>query len=359
MDTRFINTATLVSKYLWAFFGCLVLIIVGTLTLVTPAEAVTVSINPASTNLPAAGQTFTVSVKVSDVTDCGGFQLQVDYDPAVVRISETVDVSLDSFLSSTGRMAELITPSINNDSGLLTAAGYSYGVADAPSGEGSLLKIIFTVVSRSNSTLVPKNVILTNATAREIGVDRTENGALTTGDINPVDPSQGTIGTEILITGKSFGVRKGKVTIGTMKGKVLEWTDTSISCLIKKIPSTMGPGTYHVTIRPKGKGLPPIVLEDAFSIMAPKITRISPSSGEANDVIIITGSFFGTKKLKVYMDDGIKKKKCKVTSLTMDSETGESVLKVLVPKGLNPGACDVTVVNKIGSHTYAVGFTVD
>jgi hypothetical protein len=114
-------------------------------------------------------------------------------------------------------------------------------------------------------------------------------------------------------------------------------------------------------VEPKGKGAEPIVIEDAFSIMAPEIQNISPYRGEAKDEITITGSFFGTKKVKVSMDDGIRKKpkRCKVTSLTMDSETGESVIKVLVPNGLNTGVCDVTVLNKVGSHTYTDGFTVD
>jgi len=176
-----------------------------------------------------------------------------------------------------------------------------------------------------------------------------------------IDPSQGTIGTEITITGENLGLKKGKVTVGTSKCKVLEWTDTSISGLIKKVPSTMGPDTYDVTVTPKGKGLAPIVLEDAFSIMAPSIDNINPDSGSPKEQVTIRGSFFGTKKVKVYMDDGIRKKpkRCKVTSLTMDSETGESELKVLVPKGLNPGLCDVTVVNKVGSDTVDDVFTVD
>jgi PKD repeat protein len=174
-------------------------------------------------------------------------------------------------------------------------------------------------------------------------------------------PTEGTIGTELTINGWDFGEKKGKVTVGTSKCKVLEWTDTSIICLLPKVSSTTKVGTNDLTIKTKVKGAEPMVMEDAFSIMAPKITDISPYRGEFKDEITITGRFFGTKKLKVYMDDGIRKKpkRCKVTSLAMDSKTGESELKVLVPKGLNAGVCDVTVANKVGSHTYADGFTVD
>jgi PKD repeat protein/C1A family cysteine protease len=176
-----------------------------------------------------------------------------------------------------------------------------------------------------------------------------------------IDPAEGTIGTELTISGWGCGEKSGKVTVGTSKCKVVEWTNTSITCLIIKVSSTTKVGTNDLTIKPKGKGTQPMVMENAFSIMAPKIQNISPYRGEAKDEITITGSFFGTKKVKVYMDDGIRKKpkRCKVTSVKMDSTTGESVLKVLVPTGLNTGVCDVTVLNKVGSHTYTDGFTVD
>jgi PKD repeat protein len=176
-----------------------------------------------------------------------------------------------------------------------------------------------------------------------------------------IDPVQGTIGTELTINGWGCGENQGKVAIGSMKCKVLEWTDTSVSGLIKKVPRTMGPGTYDVTIIRKGKGIEPIVLEDAFSIMAPSIDLIDPDSGFPKDEVTITGSFFGTKKVKVYMDDGIRKKpkKCKVTSLTMDSNTGDSQLVILVPKKLAPGSgYDVTVTNKVGEDTLVDGFTI-
>ena len=173
------------------------------------------------------------------------------------------------------------------------------------------------------------------------------------------EPVQGTISTEVDISNLSLGEKKPKVLIGETKCKVLTFTSTSVSCLLKKIKSTMGPGTYDVTIIQKGKGIEPIVLPNVFSIMAPEIDTIEPNVGEANQEITITGQFFGTKKLKVYMDDGIKKKKCKVTFLTMDSTTGESELRIRVPKkGLVAGPCDVTVTNKVGEDTRVGGFTM-
>jgi hypothetical protein len=174
-----------------------------------------------------------------------------------------------------------------------------------------------------------------------------------------IEPSQGTIGTEVDITNVSIGEKAPKVLIGETKCKVTTFTPTSVSCLLKKIKNTNPPGTYDVTIIRKGKGVQPIVLPSAFSIMAPEIQNIEPDIGEAEEEVTIFGSFFGTKKVKAYMDDGINKKKCKVTSLTMVSTTGESELKILVPKkGLLPGQCDVTVTNKVGEDTLVGGFTI-
>jgi PKD repeat protein len=177
-----------------------------------------------------------------------------------------------------------------------------------------------------------------------------------------IEPSQGTIGTEVevnITNSSSLWEKAPKVLIGETKCKVTTFTPTSVSCLLKKIKNTNPPGTYDVTIIRKGKGVQPIVLPSAFSIMAPEIQNIEPDIGEAEEEVTIFGSFFGTKKVKAYMDDGINKKKCKVTSLTMVSTTGESELKILVPKkGLLPGQCDVTVTNKVGEDTLVGGFTI-
>jgi PKD repeat protein len=179
-----------------------------------------------------------------------------------------------------------------------------------------------------------------------------------------IEPSQGTIGTQVDITNLSnLGEKAPKVLIGESKCKVLTSTTTSVSCLLKKVKKTMGPGTYNVTITPKGKafkGVPPIVLTNAFSIMGPSIIDINPVSGPPKDQVIITGSFFGTKKVKASMANGIggKSKKGKVVSLTMDANTGASTLVILVPKKLAPGLYDVTVTNKVGEDTRVGGFTI-
>jgi hypothetical protein len=175
-------------------------------------------------------------------------------------------------------------------------------------------------------------------------------------------PSEGTVGTEITISAQICGEKKPKVLIGETKCKVLTFTTTSVSCLLKKVKKTMGPGTYDVTIIRKGKGVEPIVLPNAFEIMGPTIATITPASGPPKAEVTITGSFFGTKKVKAFMADGLggKSKKGKVVSLTMDSNTGDSQLVILVPKKLAPGPnYDVTVTNKLGEDTLEDSFEIE
>ncbi len=166
----------------------------------------------------------------------------------------------------------------------------------------------------------------------------------------PVNPSQGTIGTEIAVTGSGYGSGKGKVLVGTVPLKILEWTDTRIRGLLSKAPS-FGPDTYDVTIRPPKATA--IVLPDSFTVRAPEIDYVDPTSGLAGDTIAISGYLFGTKKGKVTLGG----KSCKVTSWTMGGPYGFSQIIFVVPKGLTSGTKELKVTNDVGAGT--TNFTVD
>jgi len=161
-------------------------------------------------------------------------------------------------------------------------------------------------------------------------------------------PSEGTIGTEMTISGSGFGMTKGKVLVGTVAPNILEWTDSSIRCQFSKVPSL---GTYGVTIQRKRASA--MIVEDGFTVMLPDINSTEPTSGSAGGNVTIQGSFFGTKKGKVTLGG----KTCKVSGWTMDSKTGESQIEFVVPKRLTPGANDLTVTNAVGSITTT--FTVE
>jgi hypothetical protein len=163
---------------------------------------------------------------------------------------------------------------------------------------------------------------------------------------------EGTIGTQITITGGGFGNKKGKVLIGDTATKIITWTPSSITCEIKKL---LIPEIYPIVmIRKEPKGVLPITMADAFTIMAPEIISVIPNSGQAEAEIAISGKYFGSKKGKVYLGT----QKCKVISWTMNSLTGVSQASFIVPKKLTSGIYDITVTNKMGSNTLTNWFTI-
>jgi hypothetical protein len=170
-----------------------------------------------------------------------------------------------------------------------------------------------------------------------------------------LSPKEGTIGTQLKITGSDFGDKKGKVLIGGLKQKIDSWTPTSISVTVNKVPLP-AEIAYDVLIQPKGTL--EIPLSGAFTVKYPEIDSLDFYHGAIGDPIIITGNFFSTKKGKVYLGDQVsgKRKNCKVTSWGMDSIT------FVVPKtskSFPAGTYFLDVVNKIGVAEASSEFTID
>ncbi len=162
-------------------------------------------------------------------------------------------------------------------------------------------------------------------------------------------PPSGTYGTEITITGFDFGTRRGKVLLGNVALKILEWTDSLIRCQLTR---ALSPETYGVTIQTKG--VSPIAFDNAFTVKTPEIDSVDPTSGSVGDESIIEGKFFGTKKAKV----SLGKKSCKIVNWEMNPTTGESAIRFVVPKGINPGTCELKVTTS-GKGSDTVNFTVE
>lgn len=154
-----------------------------------------------------------------------------------------------------------------------------------------------------------------------------------------VKPKEGTLGTELTISGNGFGSKKGKVLVGDVALKVVEWNDTAIRSLLSKV---IPPGTYPVSILPKG--LSAVAEEEAFTMKEPIMTEILPAEGSVGEVITLRGFYFGSKKGKVLLGS----KSCKVLKWTMEPANGESEIWFSVPKGLLPGTYDLVLLPKTG-----------
>jgi len=176
-----------------------------------------------------------------------------------------------------------------------------------------------------------------------------------------LSPYEGTIGTEITITGSRFGSKKGKVYLDSAALKIAkgDWSDTRIVGTISKVPLPAGsyPALFEIVVKTKHK--PPKYLSpiDPFTIRNPNISQHSPASGSPGTEVTVNGTFFGGKKGKVYLvsqSSPEKKKSCKVTYWYMDPTDGtNSEIKFMVPK-VDPGSYWLYVSNKAGNSPYVL-----
>jgi hypothetical protein len=181
-------------------------------------------------------------------------------------------------------------------------------------------------------------------------VKMNENVTVTATLLGPLSVNEGTIGTQIIITGPGLGPAKGKVLVGGFTTKIVSWTDSSITCEIKK---PLPPGPYDVVIKSKGT---PALNAGVFNMMAPEITSVLPNSGAEGSAIVLSGNYFGSRMGKVYLENSVSgtKKNCKVTSWGMDTIT------FVVPKGLVSGSTyPLKVTNKVGIAEAPSVFTIN
>lgn len=174
-----------------------------------------------------------------------------------------------------------------------------------------------------------------------------------------LSPAEGTIGTVLTISGSDFHLKKGKVFLGGVATKIMNWNDTTIRCLVNKQIST---GRFHVKIQPQPyKTTAPKLLTSAFTVNNPVIDSLSIDHGSSGDEITTAGRFFSTRKGKVYIEYGengqIRKKSCTVKSWAMDAATGTSEIRLQVPKIKYSGPCVLIIANKVGAVEQP--FTID
>jgi hypothetical protein len=140
------------------------LLALGTLWLVVwlvraQGTTATVRVVPASRDVDTQA-TYTLTVTVEDAEDLGGFEFDLTFDPALLRVD---DVTLGDFLGSTGRNTGELGPDIDNDAGVATYGAFSFGSEDGPNGTGTLAIVEFTTyVTPGVSALNLQNVQIIN-----------------------------------------------------------------------------------------------------------------------------------------------------------------------------------------------------
>lgn len=170
--------------------------------------------------------------------------------------------------------------------------------------------------------------------------------ALAAQTIDSVQPSSGSIGTRVTITGSDFGDKPPKVWLGQddskkkTKLKVVSLSDTEIVAELKKAKQA---ATFDVFVQKKGKGFDPVSSAGAFDVPAPSVEGVEPA-GEAvaitpGGLATIDGAAFGAKKPKVKVGG----KGAKVVELS------DTSLTIVVSKGLYAGMHDIELRTKVGT----------
>jgi hypothetical protein len=151
---------------------------------VTPcASAVppTIHLEPA-TQTVQPGTVFTTAVQIDDAVDLGAFEFTLVFNPATLQVEQ---VTLGSFLASTGRSAGALGPTINNQAGTVAFGAFSFGIPAGPNGSGSLAVITWRATNAGSSSVTFSGVQLTDSLGQSQGQVNTTNGSVTVGGTSP------------------------------------------------------------------------------------------------------------------------------------------------------------------------------
>lgn len=119
---------------------------------------------PASSVAP--GAVFAVNVLVDNVTDLGGYEFTVTFNPAVVHVQ---NVTLGPFLSATGRTTAALGPDTDNVAGTFTFGAYSFGSAAGVNGTGTVAQVTLQAMASGNSALTFTKAQLIDTQAAVLG----------------------------------------------------------------------------------------------------------------------------------------------------------------------------------------------
>lgn len=131
------------------------------------ARAIMLSVEPPSTSV-SAGDTFSLDVFITDVTDLYAYQFDVSFDPGVLSAQ---DLTEGSFLA-TGGATFFIPGSIDNVAGLISfTATTLLGPDPGVSGNGTLAVVEFSAIGTGTSPIDLSNVLLLDSTIIDITAD--------------------------------------------------------------------------------------------------------------------------------------------------------------------------------------------
>ena len=176
-------------KVLVFIVGGLLAFTIFTNTVLGQINQANVCVNPV-TQTVAVYDKVTVTIRIDNTTDLYGFQLDVGFDPAVLRLDL---IEEGNFLSSGGTTIGF-NGSINNTKGTLTGFFYTL-IQPIPgvTGSGVLANLTFTALANGTSNIELSNVKLVNSAITVIP-DNSVNGSVTVEHVTVNEGGQAIVG---------------------------------------------------------------------------------------------------------------------------------------------------------------------
>jgi hypothetical protein len=165
--------------FLVAFFA----IFLAAIPIRTLADSV--SIQP-STESVSVGNSFTLNVDITSVTDLYDFQFDIGFNPYVLSVT---GITEGSFLPG-GGSTFFIPGAIDNVSGSIAFnADTLLGPGPGVNGSGTLLTVDFTAIGSGSSDVTLANLIFQDSTGDSIGLSATNGTVNVTGLSTVPEPS--------------------------------------------------------------------------------------------------------------------------------------------------------------------------
>ena len=112
------------------------------------------------------GDRFTVQLKAENISDLAGWQSDITFDPAVLKVN---NVSEGSFLKQSAGRTHFLKGTIDNTEGRITDIGSARISEGGVSGEGTLLSVTFTAKANGTSRLSARKFQAGSNLAETIG----------------------------------------------------------------------------------------------------------------------------------------------------------------------------------------------
>ena len=274
--------------------------------------------------VPAGSGTVNVTVATGGKTSNG---LAFTYDTVVA------DPVLSSVSPNHGKAADTVVLTGTN---LGTSGTVNFGSTPAATTSWNATTIVATVPAGSGTV----NVTVSTGGKTSNAVSFAYDTVVTDPVLSSVNPSQGAVGSTVVLSGTSLGT-SGTVNFGATSATTSSWNATTIVCTV---PNGLGAGAVNVTVSTGGKTSNAVVFTVGGE--APTITSITPNHALPGDAVVISGSNLG----------GSGTVRFGTTAATTSSWTATTI--VCTVPALSPGVCQVTVT--VGGLTSnGLAFTVE